>query len=141
MRTLIVEDNFISRCILQRLLSSYGICDIAVNGKEALEAFFLGWEEEIPYDLICLDICMPEMNGQEALKAIRRFEAEHGIGGTKGVKVIMTTATTDPSQILSAFNTGCEAYLIKPVERENLLQHLKSLRLLDKITNNPGHTG
>ena len=134
MRTLIVEDKFISRCILQRLLSSYGICDIAVNGKEALEAFFLGWEEEMPYDLICLDICMPEMNGQEALKAIRRFEAENGIGGTKGVKVIMTTAATDPSQILSAFNTGCEAYLIKPVERENLLRHLQSLKLLNKNT-------
>lgn len=84
MRTLIIEDNFISRLILQRLLSSYGICDIAVNGKEALEAFFPGWEEEIPYDLICLDICMPEMNGQEALRAIRRFGAEHGIGGTGG---------------------------------------------------------
>ncbi len=130
MKTLIVEDDFISRRLLQRLLSSYGTCDIAVNGREALEAISLGWEEKTPYDLICLDICMPGMDGQEALKAIRQREASLGIGGLRGVKVIITTASSDPSQILKAFNTGCEAYLVKPVEREDLLQHLKSLGLV-----------
>jgi two-component system, chemotaxis family, chemotaxis protein CheY len=135
MKTLIVEDDFISRRILQSLLSSYGVCDIAVNGQEALEAIALGWQEKAPYDLVCLDIRMPGMDGQEALKAIRKREAALGIGGLKGVKVIMTTASSDPSQILKAFTTGCEAYLIKPVEREDLLQHLKELGL---VSNQPG---
>ena len=132
MRTLIVEDDFVSRRLLQRLLSSYGVCDIAVNGQEALEAISLGWAEKTPYDLICLDIHMPGMDGQEALKAIRQRETSLGIGGLKGVKVIMTTASSDPAQIMKAFNTGCEAYLIKPVDRENLMQHLRNLGLLSE---------
>jgi two-component system chemotaxis response regulator CheY len=140
-KTLIVEDDFVSRRLLQRLLSAYGVCDIAVNGREALDAIALGWEEKVPYDLICLDICMPGMDGQEALKAIRQREATLGIGGLKGVKVIMTTASSDPSQIMQAFNGGCEAYLVKPVERQELVQHLRSLGLLGREPDQPNSTG
>ena len=129
MRTLLVEDDFICRRILRRTLSSFGDCEIAVNGREALEAFTLAWKERTPYDLICLDIRMPVLDGREALAAIRRMEAEMGLGGLSGVKVIMTTALDDPSHILSAFRTGCEAYLVKPVDRHKLLGHLRSFGL------------
>ena len=80
MKTLIVEDEFTSRRLLQKILAAYGECDIAIHGKEALEAFRLARDEREPYDLICLDIMMPEMDGQETLKMIRKTEEEMGIG-------------------------------------------------------------
>ena len=78
MKCLIVEDDFAARRLLQRYLSSHRDCDIAVDGNEAVEAFRQATDEKEPYDLICLDIMMPNMNGHEALKAIRQIESEHG---------------------------------------------------------------
>ena len=74
MKTLIVEDDFTSRLFLQTFLSRYGECHIAVNGREAVEAFRMAADNGSPYDLICMDIMMPEMDGQEAVKQIRALE-------------------------------------------------------------------
>lgn len=137
MKTLIVEDEFVSRRLLQRLLLAYGDCDVAVNGREALEAISLARYEQEPYDLVCLDIRMPEMDGHEALKFIRQEEAKLGIGGLKCVKVIMITVTDESSHILQAFNTGCEAYVLKPIDRQILLQQMKVLGLLKEAAEEP----
>lgn len=132
MRCLIVEDEFTARKLLQVYLSDYGDCFVAVNGHEAVEAFRDALKEKKPYDLICLDIMMPGMNGHETLKAIRRIESEHGIAGLDGVKVIMTTASDDSKDVMGAFRSGCEVYLVKPVERENLLEEVEKMGLLTK---------
>jgi two-component system chemotaxis response regulator CheY len=71
MRILIVEDDFGSRRLMQKLVSDYGQCDVVVDGEEAVEAFRLAWEENSPYDVIFLDIMLPKMDGQEALRRIR----------------------------------------------------------------------
>lgn len=130
MKTLIVEDDFVSRRLLQAFLSPYGVCDIAVNGCEALVAFSLAVEENAPYDLICLDIMMPEMDGYEVLKEIRKIEEERGVSGLSGVKIIMTTALSDPKNIMMAFKEQCEDYLIKPVEKMKLINKIQKLGLI-----------
>jgi two-component system chemotaxis response regulator CheY len=127
MKCLIVEDEFTSRKLLQVYLSDYGNCLVAVNGHEAVEAFREALEENEPYDLIFLDIMMPEMNGHDTLEAIRRIESEHSIAGLDGVKVIMTTALDDSRNVMGAFRSGCEAYLVKPIEKKNLLEELEKL--------------
>ena len=132
MRTLIVEDEFTSRKLLQSLLAPYGHCDIAVDGKEAIEAFRLAWKENHPYDLICLDIMLPKMDGQEALNEIRRLEAERGIHGLSRVKIIMVTALGDSENIMKAFKGQCEAYLVKPIYKEKLLKEIRPLGLLEQ---------
>ena len=130
MKSLIVEDDFAARKLMQIYLSEFGECFIAVNGKEAVEAFTTALDQKEPYDLVCLDIMMPEMDGMEALKIIRGIEAENGILGLSGAKVIMTTAKERSKDIFGAFNTGCEAYLIKPVRRPGLVEEIKKLGLL-----------
>ncbi len=130
MRCLIVEDEFAARRLMQRYLSTYGDCDVAVDGKEAVEAFCQATDEKELYDLICLDIMMPNMDGRETLKAIRQIESEHGISGLDGVKVIMTTALDDPKNVMGSFKEGCEAYLVKPVEKKQLLNEVEKLGLI-----------
>jgi len=133
MKTLIVEDDFICRTLIQEILSPYGVCHVAANGNEALEAFEKALNDNDPYDLICLDIMMPEMDGQEALQQIRALEQKKGIGGSDIVKVIMTTALSDPQNIMKAFIKGhCEAYLTKPINAEKLLTQCEKLGLINE---------
>ena len=130
MKTLIVEDDFISRKMMHILLSPYGECDIAVDGKEAIEAFALAAREGKRYDLICLDIMMPDMDGHTVLKTIREMEEADQVFGSEQVKIIMTTALKDSRNVLEAFNAQCEAYLIKPIRKQDLVQQIQSLGLL-----------
>lgn len=129
MKCLIVEDDLISRKLMQKYLADYGDCDIATDGDEAVEAFRLALENEMPYDLICLDIMMPNMNGHDTLAAIREIEVKHGIGGLDGAKVVMTTALGDSENVMGSFREGCEAYLVKPVKKEALLAEIGKLGL------------
>ena len=92
MKILIVEDDFISRKLMQKFLDPYGETDVAVNGEEALDAFQMAWKEDSPYDLICLDIMMPQKDGQEVLRTIRAIETGKGLEGEKSAKILMTTA-------------------------------------------------
>lgn len=130
MKILIVEDDFTSRLLLQKILSSYGECHIAVNGKEAMDAFGLALSEGHPYHLICLDIMMPEMDGMEVLSTIRSMEEENGVNSSAGVKIIMTTALGDPKNVVGAFKSLCDAYLVKPVNKSKLLDYLRSFGLI-----------
>jgi two-component system chemotaxis response regulator CheY len=130
MKILIVEDEFITRLSLQKTLSPFGEVHVAVNGKEAVHAFEIALHDKKPYSLVCLDIKMPEMDGQAALKEIRRIEDENGVSGSDGVKIIMTSAMDDKRNIMEAFKSQCEAYLIKPIDEEALLKHLKDFGLI-----------
>jgi two-component system chemotaxis response regulator CheY len=129
MRILIVEDDFVSRRVMQEYLTPFGVCEIAVSGPEAIEAFRVAWREGHPYDLIYLDIMIPDKDGLTVLREIRIIEAGMGISGLKGVKVIMTTAINEPRTIMEAFQERCEAYLVKPVNRTKLVDNLKALGL------------
>lgn len=130
LRILIVEDEFGSRKLMQKFLAPYGVCDLAVDGEEAVEAFKLAMKEEEPYDLVCLDIMMPKKDGQTVLREIREIEERHNITGLDGVKIIMTTALNDPKNILEAFKSQCEAYIPKPISKQKLLEEMRSLQLI-----------
>jgi two-component system chemotaxis response regulator CheY len=129
MKTLIVEDDPTSRLLLQGYLKVYGATNVAVNGQEAVEAMRLALEANEPYDLICLDIMMPEMDGQEALKEIRLIEEKKGIAGPNRVKIVMTTAIADKTNVIKASQHHCDCYLLKPLNKAKLLQELRNLRL------------
>ena len=131
MKTLIVEDDFLVRALLTTLIAKYGECHVAVNGKEALDAVQSAFDENQPYDLICLDIIMPVMDGQETLLELRKMEEDRYISPSHITKVIMITAVDDSKNMMKAFREGqCEAYLTKPVDKAKLIDHLKKLDLI-----------
>ena len=131
MKTLIVEDDFICRRLLKEFLARYGDCDIATNGEEGVAAFKMALESGAPYQLVCMDIMMPNMDGQQALKLIREIEKEHNIFGDQEVKVIMTTALDDPKSVIEAYyRGGATAYIVKPIIKETLLNELRNFGLL-----------
>ncbi|TVR70208.1 MAG: response regulator [Spirochaetaceae bacterium] len=130
MRVLIVEDDFGSRRYLQVLLRDSSEVDVVVDGEEAVEAFRLAWEDKQPYELILMDIMMPNKDGHEALQEIRGIEGTIGVHRNDRVRVIMTTALEDPRNVVDAYHRGeADAYLVKPIEQEKLFSTIRSLGL------------
>ena len=130
MRILIAEDDFASRKALLRFLSAYGGCDVTVDGMEAIDAYLMALEEDNPYDLVCLDVMMPIMDGYQALKNIRDIEKEKNIPEDERAKVIMTTALNEEKNVKKAFELGCTVYCAKPVDMEKLKGMLEKLGLI-----------
>jgi two-component system chemotaxis response regulator CheY len=130
LKILIAEDDFTCRKLLQSFLSEYGDCFVAINGQEAIDAVKESIEDGRHYDMICLDIMMPEVDGHEALETIRKIESEHGIMGLDGVKVIITSALDDSTNVMGAFRAGCEAYIVKPISKQNLIDEMEKLGLI-----------
>lgn len=130
MKVLIVEDDLISRNFLSEFLSQHGKVDLVVDGLEALDAYLLTLKEEQPYDLICLDIMMPKLDGVKVLKAIRDYETSKGILPEKRVKVIMTTAFQDTKLVQQSFEIGCEAYAAKPIDTQKFEEVMRKLKII-----------
>jgi two-component system chemotaxis response regulator CheY len=130
MKTLIVDDDFASRLLLQTVLSKYGECHIAADGREAVEAFRAAQEQGPGYDLICMDIMMPRMDGQAAVREIRELETARGTHASAAVKIMMTTALDDMKTVFASFKELCDAYIVKPVDANLLLGHLRSFKLI-----------
>jgi len=131
LKILIAEDDFMVRQVIRDILEQYGLVDIVVNGEEAVQAFRVAWRKQHPYDLICMDIMMPIMDGNEALIKIREIESSLGIVGSEEVKVIMITALDDAKTVVKAyFNGGATSYIIKPLEKERLINEMKNIGLL-----------
>ena len=133
MKSLIVEDDFTTRRLMQIYLAGFGECAVAINGVEAVNAIEQGIMSNDPYDLVCMDIKMPQMDGQEALKLIRQMEKENGVDPADSVKVIVTTATEQHENRKSAIENECAVYLIKPIRKADLVAEVEKLGFAKKI--------
>lgn len=116
-RILLAEDNEINAEIVFELLSGKGaVVDIAKSGLEALKKF----NNSPPgtYDIILMDIMMPEMNGIEATKAIRSLERDDaGV-----IPIIAMSANTYDEDIRSSLSAGMNAYLYKPIDLPTVIK-------------------
>lgn len=131
MRILIADDELSSRRLLQLMLAPYGDSDLATNGLEAVESFKAAFEAGEPYDLVCLDIMMPEMDGQDALKKIRGLERGAGITSETESKIIMISCIDSPTAVIEAYyRGGCTSYLVKPCSKNKLIDTLRDFDLI-----------
>lgn len=128
MRILIVDDDFYCRSMIHEILHKYAYCDMAVNGEEAVCAFRQALKDHKPYDLICLDLVMPDMDGQQTLREMRAIEKEMPLALRSETKVIVTTMLDDKEETHDAFFVGGAAsYLVKPITEDKLLAEMRNL--------------
>jgi signal transduction histidine kinase/AmiR/NasT family two-component response regulator len=119
LRVLAAEDNATNQLVLKTLLAPAGIEPVLVgNGRQALEA----WETQA-WDIILMDIQMPEMNGVEATMAIRRREAEMGRARTP---IVAVTANAMAHQLADYLAAGMDGVVAKPVELGNLFSVMET---------------
>ena len=114
---LAAEDNEINVEILTELLDIEGVkCDIAYNGKEALEMFAASPPDK--YDIIFMDVQMPIMDGHEAARAIRACSHDRA----KTIPIIAMTANAFDDDVKAALESGMNAHLAKPIDMAKLKQ-------------------
>ena len=113
---LIVDDN---PKFLQDALPMYGY-DIQV-AEDGLEALKILGKENNHFDLILLDVMMPNMDGWDTLKAIRKNK------DTERIPVIMLTAVSEDQKVVSGLKIGADDYIVKPFVLPNLLARIEAL--------------
>ncbi len=137
MRILVVEDDYISRRLLCRYLEPYGTIEEAINGHEAVDAVRRAIDDGHHFDLICLDIMMPGMDGQQALVLLRQLEADNGMPLGQGAKVVMTSAMEDSQDIMQSLNASADGYVVKPIEKRRFIKTLEETGLIMEPTVKP----
>ncbi len=127
MKVLVVDDEFVALTRLMTILDSYGKCDPATHANQAYEMFYEAIAKMDPYDLITIDIEMPEKDGIELLRMIREEEEHVKVRPTK---IIMVSATGTSGNVMRSMSSRCDAFIVKPVRREVILEKLQALGLL-----------
>lgn len=127
LRALIVEDDFITRHLEVNMIREYARCEVAVSAPEALEAFKRALEEDDRYGLVILDMMLPEGSGSDVLSGLRSMETDAGIGGLDRSKVVIVSNVKDMETVRGTFRDQADAYLVKPVDREEVRKILKKL--------------
>ncbi len=132
MKTLIVDDVAVNCRVIKGFIGCYGICDVASNARTAIKLFQKAWEEKEPYDLICLDIMMPEIDGHKTLQLIRTLEDRMRIDSSACAYIIMISSRDDQEASLRSRELGCDDYFVKPLNRVKLIHKLEELGLIEK---------
>ena len=122
-KVLVVDDEPVNCKLLREFLEDVANCDTVQSGEQAVNMFEMAFKTDNRYDLVLLDIAMPEMDGLEVLEKIRAFEEENGLLLGKGVKIIMITAIKEA--FMTAFKRGAEDYILKPVDQDILLNKIE----------------
>ena len=131
MKCLIVEDDKISSQVLEKMISKHGSYHTAADGTQAGILFRQAHESGSPYDLVLMDIMIPEVDGLQAVLAIRKAEGQLSIAMPQRVKIVMTTALNDPRTIMKAlYESDANSYLIKPIRLQKLEEELRALKLI-----------
>jgi two-component system, sensor histidine kinase and response regulator len=119
LRILLAEDNVVNQTLATRLLEKRGHSVVlAVNGREAVDT----WKRE-RFDLILMDVQMPEMGGFEATAAIRHAE----LGGAMHIPIVAMTARAMAGDRESCLEAGMDAYVAKPISAAELITTIESM--------------
>lgn len=124
-KVLVADDNEINRMVVEEMLRPYGMqIDTAINGRQAVDMV-----KQKKYDIVFMDHIMPEMDGIEAVKAIRGLEGDY----YKEIPVIALTANAAEEQQKEYIQAGMDDYICKPVDMEEISRKIRKW-IPDKIS-------
>ena len=106
------------------IMQNFGKCKVVESGKKAISAFKKAWESWTPFDLITLDVSMPEMDGIEVVYKIREIEKENKVPKEKQVKILMVTSHSDKDTIVNCVQAGCDDFVVKPFNKETISEKI-----------------
>lgn len=129
MKVLVAEDDIASGKFMQKLLSKYGECVVARDGIAAVDEFVNAINSGEKFDLVCLDIMMPKIDGYKALASIRDAERKLGLARDSRCKVIMISAL-DEGFDSSYASDDYEEYLCKPIDIMKFDSTIRKLGLI-----------
>jgi two-component system, chemotaxis family, chemotaxis protein CheY len=130
MKILVVDDELVSRMKMQKIMESVGECAAVASGREALITFKEALESEMPFDLVTLDVVMPEMDGTEVLYEIRQTEKQKHIPKEKRVKILMVTSQSDKDTVITCIQAECDDYIVKPFDKEKIIKKLAKMEVI-----------
>lgn len=130
MNILIAEDDVIARRVLSLFLAPYGTVHAAATGNEAVTMFEQALKNEASFDLVCLDIHMPGLEGLEVLKKIRELELTQA--PKKKTPVLMLTGSSEEEEITQAHILGARGFILKPIIESDLIDHLVAIGISPK---------
>ncbi len=116
LKILCVDDDLVSRNKMQAILEIKGDCRLASTGGEAIAILKKCILEGERFDLITLDIGLPDLDGIEILQQIRKMETDIGLGEPQRAKIIMVTSHSDKDRVLNCLKAGCNDYIVKPFD-------------------------
>jgi two-component system chemotaxis response regulator CheY len=116
MNILIIEDDKNSASLMAHFMKRYGTCDIARDGLEGLAKVLEAFHENKHYDLLVVDIMMPNMNGLDTLQKIKEIENNHLIPKDKQAKSIVISALDGDTVRIESYERGSLAFIRKPVD-------------------------
>ena len=125
MRILIVDDDAPNRKLLKDIVSRLGECDAAEGGQNALSAFEKAWQDWRPFNLIFLDVLMPDMDGRQVLLKIREIEKEKKMSEQHRARIIMVTGVSEEETVKDCLRNGCDAFIVKPIDIELVFEKIK----------------
>lgn len=126
MKILVVDDDPSLAFLMKAYIEPYGEADTADDGDTALEMFTEALKTD-PYELVCIDVMMPRMNGIDAVAAIRKAEADHKIGEGRKATIITITVLDEEDVVNRAMAAGADSYLTKDRISTDLESRLEGL--------------
>ena len=130
LRILVVDDELVSRKKMVRLMEEFGTCVSVESGCDALRSVGESLRNKEPFDLICLDVGMEDISGDEVMFRIRELEQRYSDPIYQPhAKVIMVTANCERDTVVNCITAGCDDYLVKPVDIRKLVSSIEKLGL------------
>ncbi len=126
MKILIVEDDKTNSQLLVKVLEKFGCVDAVNDGEKAIKAYLEAIDKKEPYDLVCLDIMMPVIDGFTILGLIRDVEEKKKTNIGKGPRVFVISALSDAETIAKCYELGCHAFITKPINIKEIRNQLNS---------------
>ncbi len=131
MKVLIIDDEKISRKVLLKQMEGIGDCTAVSDSQKGFALVMKSLREKQPYELITMDVSMPNMSGPQLLSQIRKKEKSMKIKKADRIKIIMVTSRMNISTIKECIGLGCDGYLSKPVNKYQLLGNLEQMGFAD----------